>query len=222
MYFFKKEKEKLESQANPINKSHTQLIPTPSQCKGQNRAQGPSLQQQSVLPREEVQLTGGSYWSFKMLLTFLNLWKQWQGANQNLILNEGKGSANRMPKSFPCMVSVIVPFTHSGCRALGSSENLPGPRQQVTPEMMGIGFMSLRLCTTQEYPSIQDGPLNQPDLVYGLQHMSRPHTHPGEDVTSMPLCVHSRARTPSQQGLLVPPFPGLLMQRMMILDSKVK
>lgn len=47
-------------------------------------------------------------------------------------IEQGKRSANRMPKSFPCMVSVTVPFTHSGCRALGSLENLPGPQQQVT------------------------------------------------------------------------------------------
>lgn len=42
-----------------------------------------------------------------------------------------------MPKSFPCQASMMEPFTHSGCCALGGSDNLPGPQQQVTAEMTG-------------------------------------------------------------------------------------
>lgn len=66
----------------------------------------------------------------------------------NLILNKGKGApAGWMPKSFPCQAPMPVPCTHLGCRALGGSENLPGPQQQMTAEDDRMGFTSWGLHT---------------------------------------------------------------------------
>lgn len=94
---------------------------------------------------------------------------------------QGKRSAERMPRSPPCTAGVTVAFTGSGCGALGSCENLPGPQQHVTPEMTRMGFGGWRLHHhTEENPSTQEGSLNRPAMVRGLQHRSRPREHPGK------------------------------------------
>lgn len=88
----KKAKEKLKSKANSTNKPHTHvLIPTPFSMQRMNRAPGVLPRSTACFFRKRVHSEEVAYWSFKMGLTFLDLWKQWWVENQILILKEEKG-----------------------------------------------------------------------------------------------------------------------------------
>ena len=100
MSFFKRTKEnKKTNQPDKQSQRHT-LIPTPFLMQKDKAEPGTFPSGESVLSREEVKLTGSSHWSLKMLATFLDLWKQWQRANQNLILDKGKGGPTRHQHPF--------------------------------------------------------------------------------------------------------------------------
>lgn len=137
-------------------------------------------------------------------------------------IEQGKRSANRMPKSFPCTVSAIVPFTHSGCRALGVLRTCQGHGSRWHQRWQEWGSWVWSFAPRRSTPPLEMGLWTDLPWRNGLRHMSRSRHQPGGDATSMPGRMRSRARKPSQQGFLVPPFPGLLMNRIMIFDSKVK
>ena len=152
-------------------------------------------------------VTGSSHWSFKMLATFLDLWKQWQGANQNLILNKGKGVPTRCQSPFHARQHDGTIHTF-GLRSAREPGELAGATAAGDTRDDRDGIMSLRLHTTWEAPSTQDRPLNQPDLGPGLQHTSGPCYH-----LTRAGRTNARAGRASQRGLLALPFPGLLTHR---------
>lgn len=89
-------------------------------------AQRPLLSPTVCFHGKRLHSQGGAGWSFNgYLLTFLDLWKQWWGANQNLILKEGNADQ--------------CPVCASHTRELWEL------RWWVTPELTG-----LRLRSTQE------------------------------------------------------------------------
>lgn len=73
-----------------------------------------------------------------MVLTFLDLWKQWQGANQNLPLDTGAGVLTVDAQVLATRGQCNGDIHTFGLRALRDSETLLGPRQRGTPETSGI------------------------------------------------------------------------------------
>lgn len=130
----KKEKNQQgKSNVNPGKQSPHTLIPTAFTMPGRasqraepSGAQRPLLSPTVCFHGKRLHSQGGAGWSFNgYLLTFLDLWKQWWGANQNLILKEGNVDQ--------------CPVCASHTRELWEL------RWWVTPELTG-----LRLRSTQE------------------------------------------------------------------------
>lgn len=154
-------------------------------------------------------MTGGSYWSFKRVSTFFDLWERWRGAHRSLTLNGAGKECHPEAEVLSTHGQHVVPVTHSGCPARGGSENLPGPQQQVTPDD-GDEIRELEALR----PSTQHGPLNQPDLARGLRHAAGPAGPPTRSGR-----VNARARKPVDWALLFS-LPRLLTHRTMILTVK--
>lgn len=185
MLFFKRTKENKTNQPNKQSQTHT-LIPTPF-----------LMQKDKAEPRYlplwgECALTGRGLVNRRFSLVLENVsdlpWSLETVAKGKSKPNTGQGKrrANWTPTSFPCGSSWQCHSHISGCRAPGSQGSLLGPRQQA-PGMTGMGFVSLRLHTSWEDSSTQDGPLNQPDLEprAPTHKWALPPTRSGQDAQTL-------------------------------------
>lgn len=161
-------------------------------------------------------VTGSSHWSFKMLATFLDLWKQWQGANQNRILNKGKGVPTRCQSPFHVRQHGGAIHTF-GLRSAREPGELAGATAAGDTRDDRDGIMSLRLHATWEDPSTQDGPLNQPDTGPGLQHTSGPCYH-----LTRAGRTNARAGRASQRGPSRSSLPRVTNTQSVTCDGGVK
>lgn len=152
-----------------------------------------------------------------MLLTLLNLWKQWQGANRNLILNKGKGVPTECQSPFGARSAWEC---HSHIRAAGHSGALrtcQGHSDMWHQRWRQWDSGAWGFAPHRSTLPLKMGPWSNLPWDTGSNVWAGP-----VNILVKPGCLNSRARKPSQQGLLVPPFPGLLMHRRMIFDSEVK
>lgn len=115
-----------------------------------------------------------------MWLTFLDLWKQRQGANQNLILNKGKGVTTGHQSPFHA-VSMMEPSACSAAEHSGALRTCQGHSSK-WHQRWRDGIHEFEALHHAGVPFTQDGPQTQPDLVPGLQlHAGPATTRQGHD-----------------------------------------